>query len=84
MIPGGSRPERPPAARWWARFTAYSVLRKGVEIPYALAYVNLPEGVSMLSNIVDCDFDALKIGQKVALCFKPSAKGTQIPMFKPA
>ncbi len=62
---------------------SYSVLRKGVEIPYCLAYVNLPEGVSMMTNIVDCDLDSVRIGQKVQVCFKPSAKGTMIPMFKP-
>jgi uncharacterized protein len=61
---------------------SYSVLRKGVEFPYCLAYVNLPQGISMLTNIVDCDFDALHIGQEVELCFKPTPKGVQLPMFR--
>jgi uncharacterized protein len=63
---------------------SYSVLRKGVEIPYCIAYVALPEGVTVLSNIVDCDFDTVRIGQKVKLCFKPAAKGTMLAMFTPA
>jgi uncharacterized protein len=62
---------------------SYSVLRKGVEIPYCLAYVNLAEGVSVLTNIVDCDFDMVHVGQAVALSFKATDKGQMIPMFRP-
>jgi uncharacterized protein len=62
---------------------SYSVLRKGVEIPYCLAYVNLPEGVSVLSNIVDCDLDSIRVGQSVTLTFKATEKGQLIPMFSP-
>ena len=61
----------------------YSVLRKGAPIPYCLAYVNLPEGVSVLTNIVDCDLDAVRIGQRVKVCFKPAEKGTMMPAFAP-
>ena len=63
---------------------SYSVLRKGVDIPYCIAYVALPEGVTVLSNIVDCDYDTVSIGLKVKLCFKAAAKGTMLPMFTPA
>jgi uncharacterized OB-fold protein len=52
--------------------------------PFALAYVTLAEGPAMLTNIVDCDFDALKIGQPVTVVFKPSDGGPLVPMFKPA
>lgn len=62
---------------------SFSVLRKGVEIPYCIAYVALPEDVTVLSNMVDCDFDTVRIGQKVKLCFKPAAKGTMLAMFTP-
>src|SRR5689334_4679628 len=33
----------------------YSVLRRGTPVPFALAYVTLDEGVTMITNIVDCD-----------------------------
>ena len=52
-------------------------------IPYAIAYVTLQEGVSMMTNIVDCDLDAIKIGQAVRLVFKPSDGGPPVPMFTP-
>ena len=35
---------------------SYSVMRR-VPVPYALAYVTLEEGVTMMTNIVDCDLD---------------------------
>ena len=62
----------------------YSVLRRGVPVPYCIAYVTLEEGVSMLTNIVDCDFDAVRIGQKVKVVFKPTDGGPAVPMFTPA
>ena len=37
----------------------------------------------MLSNIVDCDLDSLRIGQRVHVVFKPAEDGTMIPMFAP-
>jgi uncharacterized OB-fold protein len=63
---------------------SYSVLRRGAPVPYALAYVTLDEGVSMLTNLVDCDFDALSIGQRVKVVFKPSEDGAPVPVFTPA
>jgi Predicted nucleic-acid-binding protein containing a Zn-ribbon len=46
---------------------SFSVQSAGVPAPFAIAYVTLEEGVSLLTNIVDCDFDQLRIGQKVQL-----------------
>jgi uncharacterized OB-fold protein len=63
---------------------SYSVTRRAGPIPYCIAYVTLDEGVTMLTNIVDCDLDAVKIGQKVKLTFKKTENGTPMPMFAPA
>jgi hypothetical protein len=35
----------------------------------------------MMTNIVDCDADKLKIGDKVKLVFKPAEDSTPVPMF---
>jgi uncharacterized OB-fold protein len=43
--------------------------------------VTLDEGITMLTNIVDCDLDTVKIGQKVKLTFKKTENGTAMPMF---
>jgi uncharacterized protein len=61
----------------------YSVMRRA-PIPYAIAYVSLAEGPTMMTNIVDCDLDQIRIGQKVKLVFKPSDGGPPVPMFTPA
>src|SRR5215467_4135536 len=62
---------------------SYSVMRRA-PVPYALAYVTLDEGVTMMTNIVDCDLDAIRIGQAVRVVFKPTDDGPPVPMFTPA
>ncbi|MBV8169853.1 MAG: Zn-ribbon domain-containing OB-fold protein [Alphaproteobacteria bacterium] len=62
---------------------SFSVMRRA-PVPYAIAYVTLDEGVTMMTNIVECDLDALSIGQSVTVVFKPTDGGPPVPMFKPA
>lgn len=52
--------------------------------PYCLAYVTLDEGVTIMTNIVDCDLDTVACGQRVKLVFKPTDGGAPMPMFTPA
>ncbi|MEZ5786900.1 MAG: Zn-ribbon domain-containing OB-fold protein [Xanthobacteraceae bacterium] len=58
---------------------AFSVMRRGS--PFALAYVTLDEGPTMMTNIVDCDLDAVRIGQKVRVLFRESEGDYRIPVF---
>jgi uncharacterized OB-fold protein len=51
--------------------------------PYAIAYVELDEGPKMMTNIVDCDFGSIKIGQRVQVKFVPTEDGPPMPMFVP-
>jgi hypothetical protein len=62
---------------------SFSVMRR-VPQPYAIAYVTLDEGVAMLTNLVDCDLDRLRIGDAVRVVMKPADGGELIPMFTPA
>ncbi|MBV9832912.1 MAG: Zn-ribbon domain-containing OB-fold protein [Alphaproteobacteria bacterium] len=62
---------------------SYSVMRRA-PIPYALAYVTLAEGTTMMTNMVDCDFDKLKCGQPVKVVFKPTDGGGALACFTPA
>ena len=62
---------------------SFSVMRKA-EPPFVMAYVTLAEGPTMMTNIVECDSDALAIGQPVELVFQPSKSGTPVPCFRPA
>jgi uncharacterized protein len=61
----------------------FSVMRRAQE-PYVIAHVTLAEGPTMLTNIVDCDFDTVRIGQAVAVVFKETENGPPAPMFRPA
>lgn len=61
---------------------SYSVMRR-VAAPYAIAYVTLAEGPTMMTNLVDCDFDKLRIGQNVKLVFKKTDSDTRVPCFTP-
>ena len=61
---------------------SFSVVRRG-EAPYVIAFVALAEGVTMMTNIVDCDVDSVRIDQPVHLVFKPSESGQLVPMFTP-
>jgi hypothetical protein len=59
---------------------SWSVLRR-VPQPYAIAYVTLAEGPTMMTNIVDGDLDRLRIGQAVRVVFTPTDGGPPVPMF---
>lgn len=66
---------------------SFSVVRRAAgpwegAVPYVVAYVELDEGPRMLTNIVDCDPDALSVGQRVRLTFDP-AGDVKLPRFRP-
>jgi len=63
------------------RIYTFSVMARA-ETPYAIAYVELAEGPKMMTNIVDCDFDKLKIGQDVKVKFIQAENGgPSLPFF---
>ncbi|MPY95657.1 MAG: nucleotide-binding protein [Acidimicrobiia bacterium] len=66
----------------------YTVIRRGQgrwrdAAPYALAYVELEEGPRVMTNIVDCDPDALSIGQTVEVTFDDTGEGAALYRFRP-
>lgn len=62
-----------------------STMRRGPDAPYTLAYVTLDEGPAVLTNIDTHDHDALAIGQRVRVVFKPTVEGAPpVPFFAPA
>ncbi|HEX5326806.1 MAG TPA: OB-fold domain-containing protein [Acetobacteraceae bacterium] len=62
---------------------SFSVMKRA-EVPYCIAYVTLQEGPTMMTNIVDCDLDSIRIGQPMQVKFVPSEGGPPMPMFAPA
>jgi len=53
------------------------------EVPYILAWVELEEGVQMLTNLVGCDAGRVTIGMPVQVTFEDVNAETSVPRFKP-
>lgn len=51
--------------------------------PYVLAYVELDEGPRLLTNIVDCDPESVRVGQPVDAVFHPTPSGGALLRFRP-
>jgi hypothetical protein len=62
---------------------SFSTMGQG-DAAYTLAYVTLQEGVTLMTNLVDCDPAQVRIGQPVRVVFQPSQGGQSVPMFTPA
>jgi uncharacterized protein len=62
---------------------SYTVMRRGVEVPFAMAYVRLNEGISVLTHLTNCNFDAIQIGQKVKVVFQETQDGVKTHLFEP-
>mgnify|MGYP001327858630 FL=1 len=60
----------------------FSVMRRA-DPQYVIAYVRLVEGITMMTNIVECDPDSLEVGQPVELLMQESENGQKIPVFRP-
>jgi len=67
---------------------SYSVVHRAptpaFEVPFVLAIVELDEGVTMFSNIVDCPIESVRIGMPLSVAFKRVTDGITLPVFKPA
>lgn len=68
---------------------SFSITRRGVGAyreagPFVLAYVELEEGPRVMTNIVDCDPEALEVGQAVQVVFHDTGQGSALYRFAPA
>jgi uncharacterized OB-fold protein len=52
-------------------------------LPYVMAYVELAEGLRMLTNLVGCAPDDVRIGMAVEVVFEDVTSGVTLPKFKP-
>ena len=66
---------------------SYTVNRRGQgdyrDMAYVLAYVELDEGPRVMTNIVDCDPDSVRVGQAVQVVFHPTSAEAALPRFRP-
>ncbi len=54
------------------------------DVPYTIAVVELAEGVRMMTNIVDCPPDQVRIGMPVEVVFEDVTAEISLPKFRPA
>lgn len=64
--------------------TAYSMVEPKFmdELPYTIAYVDLDEGIRMMTRIVDCQPEDIRFDMKVEVVFHDRG-GYRLPYFRP-
>ena len=50
---------------------------------YAVALVDLTEGVRVMTNVVDVDPEAVTVGMRVTVTWEPLPDGRHLPLFRP-
>jgi len=53
-------------------------------LPYIMAYVELEEGLKMLTNLVDCQPEQAKIGMPVEVVYEDVTPAVTLAKFRPA
>jgi len=53
-------------------------------LPLILAEVDIPEGVRLMTNLVDVEPDHVRVGDPVEVTFETFPDGGVLPVFKPA
>ncbi len=53
------------------------------EAPYNIAEVDLEEGLRIITNVVGCPNEALKIGMPLEVTFEDASDEVTVPKFKP-
>jgi uncharacterized OB-fold protein len=68
---------------------AYSVVHQNRNpgfrdnLPYVVALVELDEGVQLMTNLVDCDPNEVRVAMPVGVVFQPLDDRVSIPLFRP-
>lgn len=60
---------------------SFTIVRRP-DAPYILAYVKIEEGPILMTNIVDCALDAVRIGMPVLAGFRATPEGRRAPVFR--
>ena len=54
------------------------------KVPYVAAIVDLEEGPRLMTNVVGCEFDELRIGMPLEAVFAPETDDITLAKFRPA
>jgi len=53
------------------------------DVPYVVALIQLEEGPTMMSNVVECDPESVKTGMQVEVVFETWSEEITMPQFRP-
>lgn len=53
-------------------------------VPYVAALVDLDEGPRLMTNVVDCAPDELRVGMPLEVTFRAESEEIHLPLFRPA
>ncbi|MFJ7156250.1 Zn-ribbon domain-containing OB-fold protein [Streptomyces sp. NPDC101118] len=56
----------------------------GSRVPYVAAVADLAEGPRMMTEVIDCAADGLRVGMPLELAFRVETDGIHVPVFRPA
>ena len=67
---------------------SFTVIRKGAMAykesgPFVIAYVELAEGPRVMTNIVDCNVETVKVGMPVEVVWYDTGQGNALYRFRP-
>ena len=63
--------------------TVYRPQRPEFEIPYTVAIVELQEGWYMLTNLVGCPPEEMRVGMQLEVTFRRMSDEVTLPLFRP-
>jgi uncharacterized protein len=68
------------------RVRSFTVVRRAIspayEAPYVVALVELDEGPTLMSHVVDCAPEAVRVGAPVRAAFEAWSETVSLPVFK--
>jgi len=53
------------------------------EVPYTVVIVELEEGWTMLSNLIECDPEEIRVGMPLEVSFRRMSEEITLPFFRP-
>ncbi|MFP6836737.1 MAG: Zn-ribbon domain-containing OB-fold protein [Pseudomonadales bacterium] len=71
------------------RVKSFTIIRRAVteayadDVPYVVALIELAEGPTMMSNVVECEAEDVFIGMPVSVRFEPRSGDISLPVFAP-
>jgi uncharacterized OB-fold protein len=72
------------------RVKSFTIIRRPVteayaaDVPYVVALIELAEGPTMMSNVIGCDAEDVRIGMEVSVEFERRTREIAVPVFTAA